>query len=134
MRQYSDRFETSDEREFSFPLPVPEQTYSENCYKVEQEEDEELRRFSPQPSKEVQDNIKASSNGKFHRNVHYNTGHSFGEGMVEGIRSLFLNNRTLTVQRVDFGDGNQSVQENSEEENASLLEETRGIIAGAIED
>ena len=107
MRQYSDRFETSDEREFSFPLPVPEQTY-----KVEQEEDEELRRFSPQPSKEVQDNIKASSNGKFHRNVHYNTGHSFGEGMVEGIRSLFLNNRTLTVQRVDFGDGNQSVQEN----------------------
>ena len=54
--------------------------------------------------------------------------------MIKCVRGVFLNNGSLLVEVVDFGNSRESVHENSHEEDGALRVEANSCIGGVVED
>lgn len=54
--------------------------------------------------------------------------------MIKCVRGVFLNNGSLFVEVVDFGNSSESVHENSHEENSALRVEADSCIGGVVKD
>ena len=95
-------------------------TYSEGSYEIEQKEYEKGPWFFPQSAQEVKNDVEAHRYYEFHRYIGDDACQGFCERMVESVGGLFLNNRSLAIETVDFVDGDESIQKHSEEEHAAF--------------
>ena len=75
--------------------------------------------FSPQTRKKIKYDVETNSYHELDRDVGHNACHCFSPWMVESVAGLLLDNRTLLVEGVYFGNGNERVQEYGEEERST---------------
>jgi len=72
---------------------------------ADKEEEEKVSGFSPQIGHKVDDQVEENSVGDLVRHVGKHRGKRLGRGVVKGITFVFLDDRTLCVERENLGTG-----------------------------